>query len=115
LLSETIECRDCRNLQDVVVRMKVPIFLPGLAERKRLTLQNMGETATRWRFDAAPSFAAALNRLSVPGAKRYRWMDFKLRCPVSVIHRVRAWKDPGKCPRCGTFMDKHPLPYRIWE
>jgi hypothetical protein len=49
------------------------------------------------------------------GVKKFKWVSFKIRCPVSPIHRVHAWSDPGKCPRCGNFMEKNALPFRYWE
>jgi hypothetical protein len=38
-----------------------------------------------------------------------------LHCPVSKNHSVHAWNDPGKCPRCGAFLEKSSLPYRLWD
>ena len=62
-----------------------------------------------------PSFQNALNRLTVTGARRYRWQQFKPQCPVSRSHRVQQWNDPDKCPRCGLFLEKNIIPYRIWD
>ena len=56
-----------------------------------------------------------LNRLPTTGAKRFRWLQFKLQCPVSPHHRIESWNDPDKCPRCGVFLERNGLPFRIWE
>ena len=47
--------------------------------------------------------------------KRFRWIRFKIRCPVSPAHRVQLWNDPGKCPKCGVYVEKNALPFRLWE
>jgi hypothetical protein len=111
-LVETIFCHDCRELYDVVTRLRVPndpIRLGNLAGWcwARLTPQRS--------LSAPPSFQAVLNRLPQTGVKRFRWLPFKLQCPVSAIHRVRSWNDPDKCPRCGVFLEKSALPYRLWD
>jgi len=109
---QTILCRDCKNLYDAVVRMK----LPEIPARK---INSGLRTSTLLRTQSTPEntpiFQAALNRLMFPGAKRQRWVDFKLRCPAIPSHRVREWNDPDVCPKCGTPMEKHALPYRIWD
>jgi hypothetical protein len=30
-------------------------------------------------------------------------------------HQIESWRDPGRCPRCGNFMEKMGLPFRLWE
>jgi hypothetical protein len=99
-------------LYDAVTRLRVPddqIRLGNLAGWRwaRLTPQRS--------FSAPPSFQAVLNRLPQTGVKRFKWLPFKLQCPVSAIHRVRGWKDPDKCPRCGVFLEQSALPYRLWD
>jgi hypothetical protein len=61
----------------------------------------------------APKFAAALNRLPPRGARQ--WLKFKPVCPVSPLHRIRIWKQPDKCPRCGIFLEQNAIPFRIWD
>ena len=111
-LVETILCHDCRELYDAVTRLRVPddpIRLGSFAGWcwAKLTPQRS--------LIAPPSFQTVLNRLPQTGVKRFKWLPFKLQCPVSTIHRVRSWNDPDKCPRCGVFLEKSALPYRLWD
>jgi len=102
---QTASCHDCRNLFDAVIRLRVPdIKIPAQFHRLR----------TRMTQEPSPPFDAAINRLPPSGAK-LKWLTFKIQCPVSTEHRVRAWNDPGKCPRCGNFMEKNALPFRYWD
>ena len=112
---QTILCRDCRNLYDAVIRMKLPEppLNPTGKIGSKLRATNLLRVQTTQ--EPAPTFQAALNRLAFVGAKRQRWVEFKLRCPVTPSHRVREWNDPDKCPKCGTLMEKHALPFRIWD
>ena len=109
---QTILCRDCKKLYDAVIRLKVVHqvgfkFSPGSpANRMR---------KTRTAPDAPPAFDTVLNRLPLPGAKRFRWLQFKIRCPVSSVHKVQVWNEPDRCPRCGIYLEKNALPFRMWE
>lgn len=60
-------------------------------------------------------FQAVLNRLPPTGAKRFKWLAFKPQCPVSAMHWVRSWNDPDRCPKCGVYLEKNALPYRLWD
>ena len=109
---QTILCRDCRVLHDAVVRVK--------ASNGALAAARPGFAWPRFRsptqpWATPPPFDAVLNRLPFPGARQFRWVQFKLRCPVSPLHRVQLWRDPGKCPRCNAYLEKNALPFRIWE
>lgn len=112
---QTIFCAECGQLHDAVVQMKfaVPPLLEtgkkARGQKRRLQLPRLDTPA------CAPSFQAAVNRLPPEGAKSYRWVKFKLECPVSPRHRIEPWKSPGKCPRCGLFMERSALPFRIWD
>jgi hypothetical protein len=112
---QTVICHDCGELYDAVVRLRVPVEpCQGLPRPGgMLRPGNWGPAAIKLK--TAPSFQVALNRLNFFGAKRLRWIDFKPQCPVSALHRVQAWNDPGSCPRCGLHMERSALPYRIWE
>jgi hypothetical protein len=102
---QTAACRDCRILLDCVVRLRVAD--KGLvSDFQRVRLRKVEPEP--------PTLEAALNRLP-PGAGKFKWVSFKLRCPVSPMHRLRAWNEPGKCPRCGNFMEKNALPFRHWD
>lgn len=107
---QTIFCCECKELYDAVTGLKAP-FTPVLLRWKLKAS----------RLDAAkvppkpPSFQAALNRLIFPGAKRYRWLHFKAVCPVAAHHRVKAWQQPGQCPKCGYFLEFNAVPFRRWD
>jgi hypothetical protein len=110
---QTILCRDCKELYDAVTRFKVP------AERSLLggpgALHKMRLPKVRPAGTPPPTFQSALGRLPFTGVRRFRWLPFKIQCPVSMIHRVRSWNDPDQCPKCGTFLEKGGLPYRLWD
>jgi hypothetical protein len=57
----------------------------------------------------------ALNRLVYAGFERLKWVQYRLQCPVASTHHVRSWTEPDKCPRCGLYLERNVLPYRIWE
>jgi hypothetical protein len=105
-------CRDCRKLYDAVKRLRVA------AEPQRGMKLGLKHSGLAKRHDGPPrppTFEAALNRLAIEGLQKSRWIKFDLRCPVSAWHKIEEWRDPGLCPRCGTFLDKDAVPYRIWE
>jgi hypothetical protein len=111
---QTILCRDCKALYDAVTKLKFPdegrlgLLKPlGLRQPKKPNVSRPPSTP--------PSFQAALNRLPYTGVKRFRWVHFQLQCPVSKIHRVQTWNEPDRCPRCGLYLEKNALPYRIWD
>ena len=106
---QTILCRDCRELYDAVVRVRVP------DEFSFGRLRKESGPGTRPGMTTAPAFQAVLNRLPPPGANRLKWLAFKPQCPVSALHRIRAWNDPDRCPKCGVFLEKNALPYRLWD
>ena len=84
--------------------------------RERLAAGNRSKgLGLRRPVKRPPSFQAALNRLACLGAKAARWLEFDLQCPVSPLHRVQVWNEPDKCPKCGIYLEKGALPFRIWE
>ena len=92
---QTLACADCKLLHDVVVRFKISPW----------TANNLSSTA--------PKFAMALNRLPPRGVRQ--WLKFKPACPVASWHRIRIWKRPDKCPKCGNFLEQNAIPFRIWD
>jgi hypothetical protein len=114
LFVQTILCRNCRELCDVVTGLKVPARSiagsPGRPWGLRLS-----KAAPRPSPAAPPRFAEALNRLLFTGAREVEWLRFKLQCPVSALHKVEPWNGPGNCPRCGLLLEKNTLPFRIWD
>ena len=110
---QTVGCHDCKELYDAVTRLRV--FDEALA-RERLAGANLPKGLnSRRSLKRPPGFQSALNRLAYLGAKAARWLEFDLQCPVSPLHRVQAWNDPDRCPKCGVYLEKGALPFRIWE
>jgi hypothetical protein len=113
---QTVACQDCKELYDAVTRVRVPA---ESAEKGRF--KALGWRQPNWlarpRISATPpTFQSLLALLPYTGAKRFRWLWFNLQCPVSPLHRVRAWTAPGKCPKCQVFfLEQTVLPYRIWD
>jgi len=109
---QTIVCTDCKALYDAVTRLRI-------ADESKGNQFSFGLNGQRFslqqRNAVPPSFQSALNRLPYKGARYYKWLHFKPQCPVSASHRVQHWSDNDKCPRCGLFLDRNALPYRIWE
>src|SRR3954468_19540030 len=115
LAVKTIVCRDCRMLYDAVRRLRIPELTQAELRQGSLGLRGFQFPYWQRRSDVPPTFQSALNRLTYPGYRRFKWVEYKLRCPNSALHRVEEWTEPNKCPRCNTFMDKDPLPFRIWD
>lgn len=92
---QTIVCVDCRALHDAVTRCKAWSRLRG----------NSAPTP--------PKITAMLTRLPPRGARP--WLKFKPACPVLPWHRIRLWKQPDKCPKCGNFLESNATPFRIWD
>jgi hypothetical protein len=110
---QTIVCRDCKELYDAVTRVRVPD-----ESGPRATFVGSGAvgfTRPRPALAAPPRFEAVLNRLPYRGIKRFRWVQFKIQCPVSAFHRVHVWNELDKCPRCGVYLERNALAYRIWD
>lgn len=111
LAVQTIHCLDCRELHDVVTELKVPTAPEKIPRWKlRPTPFETGPSDEK-----PPTFAAALNQLVIGSGKRFRWVRYKLVCPVSARHRIREWKQPGKCPKCGVFLDGSGAPFKVWD
>jgi len=112
---QTIVCRDCKQLYDAVIKVRVP---ENPEAQKNPAGPGPGRPKLLPEFGgngAAPPFQSALNRLLYTGSRNFRWRQFLPQCPVSDRHRVQPWNDPDKCPRCGVYLEKNVLPYRIWD
>ena len=95
--TQTIHCKNCRELRDVIVRERVPE--PPLPPLKKLL----------------PEPATPSNTLKFGQPPRTRWTTRPPACPVAATHEVTPWNKPGRCPHCGSFMEPDGLPFRIWE
>jgi hypothetical protein len=109
----TILCRDCKELFDAVTRTRIA-EAEGTPRRLSANLQ-LPAPAKAPRPARPPSFQLAFNRLRLNLVRDTRWAEFKPQCPISPAHRVEGWTAPGKCPRCGLFLEKSALPYRVWD
>jgi len=106
---QTVLCLDCKALYDAVVRLKIPDAETCMA------VFSHQRPLLHWQVpDGAPAFESVLNRLPLP-ARQVAWLHFRIRCPISPIHQVRPWNEPDKCPRCGVYLERNALPFRIWE
>jgi predicted RNA-binding Zn-ribbon protein involved in translation (DUF1610 family) len=106
---QTLLCYECRELHDAVTALKT--VTPGLAMMPDGSLPARTRSASR----SPPTFVAALNRLPPSAKQRPRWVQFKPVCPVSARHRVREWQTPDKCPKCGCYLERNALPFRLWD
>jgi hypothetical protein len=96
---QTVACRDCRELLDVFIKLRRPAGAVKPAKFPGF-----------FRPDVPP---VVLREAS--GQRRLVWEKFALACPLDAKHTVEIWKNPGRCPRCGNFMEKEGLPYRSWD
>jgi hypothetical protein len=103
--TQTILCRECRQLYDVLTR-----------ERRR---QGAVEPSKFPAFDRPDIPPVVLGQSSAHPAAQppapLVWRDAKLACPVDADHSVEPWRDPGRCPRCGNFMERNGFPLRAWD
>lgn len=106
---QTILCQDCREIYDAVTRLRV------LDGSQPAAHDSLAAVSLEKEVKRPPSFQWALNRLRYTGQKISEWLKFPLRCPVSPVHKVRVWNDPDKCPRCGVYLEKAALAYRLWD
>ncbi len=113
----TILCRDCKEVFDAVTRVRWPEIMRSrvAAMSGNFLLRQHAAQNRQHTPRTPPKFDAVLNRLLMTGGGRFKWLNFPAQCPVSPTHRVRAWSDPDKCPRCGILLEKSALPYRIWD
>jgi hypothetical protein len=91
----TIVCRDCRELFDVFTRVRRLAATAGKFKSKHLEIPPV----------ALPSSPA----------RQAGWQSFKPACPANPKHRIESWQDPGRCPRCGSYLEKTGLPFRLWD
>ena len=117
---QTIVCLDCRRLFDVFTRLRLRDGEEELvpADAKTRSGRNLLPTAVvipPFRLVDNPwSVFAPGPRSSVPPKQR-RWAEVKPVCPVAGFHRIKTWNSPGRCPRCGNYLEKSGFPYRLWD
>ena len=96
---QTVVCHDCRELMDVFTKV-----------RRREDASEKIKFPGFFRPEIPP---VILRDAAVAG--RLVWQKFPPACPVQAKHCVEIWNDPGRCPRCGCFMEKNGLPFRRWD
>ena len=104
---QTVVCHDCRELYDVPTRLR---------RRKPEKEIAPGKFIRPLRPEIPPAVLrnGSFHPLNFP-VRPLVWHEFKLACPVNPKHRVAPWNDPGRCPRCGNFLEKNGWPFRLWE
>ena len=112
---QTIYCRDCNELLDAITRVKVPDDTRARLLDRPFSWLRRKMAGSPQKTNVAPSFDTVLNRLAATGVRHFKWLRFKPQCPISSFHKVEPWTDPGKCPKCGAYLDRGALPYRIWD
>lgn len=102
---QTVTCRDCRQLYDVYLRVR---RRAGAAERIKFP--------GFFRPEIPPVvLRESTSRPNVTPLPKLVWQKFTPLCPIEALHKVEPWKDPGRCPRCGCYLDKAGFPYRVWD
>ncbi len=102
---QTVICRDCHELYDVFTRQRRRadavdlVRFPGF-HKPEIPPVILGQSSSH-RTATAPSPLV--------------WRETAPACPVEPKHGVEPWHDPGRCPRCGNFMEKGGFPYRAWD
>ena len=96
---QTVACGDCRELYDVFTKLR----------RRADDLDKQPKFPGFFR----PEIPPVILRDSKAG--RLIWQKFVPSCPVEAKHSVETWKDPGRCPRCGNFMEKSGIAFRLWD
>jgi hypothetical protein len=92
---QTVVCRDCRELYDIFTRVRRQSTPVG-------------------KFKAVhPEIPPAA--LAGSPARTRDWQKPPVTCPRESKHRVELWNDPGRCPRCGNYLEKNGLAFRVWD
>jgi hypothetical protein len=97
---QTVRCRECRELMDVFTRV-----------RRRMDAGDADGVKFPGFF--RPEIPPLVLRDGKAG--KLVWKKFELSCPVSAKHFVESWNNPGRCPRCGAFMEQNGFPFRVWD
>ena len=109
---QTMVCRDCRELFDAPVRVRrrtdwLVVARPGglrLVEPVPPVMLRDSGTG-QLRYPPRPDRPAP----------ELVWEQPKPACPVNARHRIEPWQNPGRCPRCGCFLERNGFPFRRWE
>jgi hypothetical protein len=117
---QTIVCLDCRRLFDVFTRFRLregeeePAPADVKTRSSRIRLPDEVNIPPFWLVKDPWNVFAPGRRSSGPPRQQH-WAAVKPVCPVAASHRIKIWNAPGRCPRCGNYLEKNGLPYRLWE
>ena len=111
----TVVCRDCNELFDAVTRAR--LSRDWLSGRKWRFLDAGWMPRLVWQRTVSRAMeTVTLDQVLFEHRDpRGPWVDFPLSCPKSRHHRIKPWKDPGRCPQCGVYLERTLVPYRQWE
>lgn len=111
----TIVCPECSALFDAVTRAR--LSRDWLKGRRPLHLDAGWTPKSEWQrtVDAVREPVTLDQVLFEHHDPRGPWVEFPVTCPNVVHHAVQPWKDPGRCPRCGVYMERTLMPFRLWE
>jgi len=102
---QTVVCHECRQLYDIPLR-----------QRRR---DGAGDVVRFPGFQQPDIPPVVLGESSVTPSDKplplLVWRTIEMICPVNPEHSVEPWRDPGRCPRCGNFMEKNGFPFRAWD
>jgi len=117
---QTIVCLDCRQLFDVFTRLRLleneeePSPAGAKTRSGRKLLPTGVNIPPFWLADNPWSVFLPGRRASAPLQPR-SWAEVKPVCPVAGFHRIKIWNFPGRCPRCGSYLEKNGFPLRLWD
>ncbi|MGA9450369.1 MAG: hypothetical protein WBW41_03385 [Verrucomicrobiia bacterium] len=117
---QTIVCLDCRQLFDVFTRLRQregdekPPSAEVKTKPRRGLLSNVVLIPPLRLMENVWSVFSPGRRSSAP-PRQWRWENVKPVCPVAGFHRIKIWNAPGRCPRCGNYLEKNGFPFRLWD
>jgi hypothetical protein len=114
---QTIVCRDCHRLFDVLTRVRQradETELPAPAKSASTRLPVGAAIPPLWLIENGQSDFLSEPRRPV-ATSTWRWIELKPACPVTGFHRIEFWSEPGRCPRCGNYLERNAFPYRLWD
>lgn len=108
---QTVVCHDCRELFDVFTRIRKR-RQPVIARRTLMNSEIIIPPALLVEHPVR-EFPEKPEPRPLPAPTF--WEDREISCPIASSHRIEPWRDPGRCPRCGNFMEKNGLPWKLWD
>lgn len=112
--TQTIVCRNCRRLYEVVTRIRMR------ESRSNPALRANPARLPEMEIVIPPLMLVENPLREIPAENRppltpSHWEEIPFACPVSKSHHIEPWNEPGRCPRCGNYLVKNGFPYRVWD